>query len=389
MARWSDEEIERFEAELARVAEREPTVRAWVARHPDEVLRAAVTSAPDGPLRGWTLGVKDVIDTADLGTERGSSIYSGRTTSHDAACVALARAAGAVVTGKTVTTEFALIAPGVTTNPHDPSRTPGGSSSGSAAAVADGHVRAAFGTQTVGSVIRPAAFCGVVGFKPTYGLVPTTGVASLAPSYDTVGWMTRSVADTATLLATMAGPAGRPSPWSEPIGRQEPTPRTRPRVGVYQSPFWPKAEPEMAGVLAEAADALADAGLDVVTLGELAAHAEVFEITATVLSAEIARVFAWERTQHPDLIDPTTRRMFDRADGVSPTQAAEAQRRLAVMRLAHDELLAHEGLDAILTPSAKNASMQGKGLFQASTTVPKSEFSAHSIIINRQNGGQK
>lgn len=348
MARWRDDEIERFEGELARVAERESTVRAWVTRHPDETLRAAVASAPDGPLRGWTLGVKDVIDTADLATERGSAIYAGRTTAHDASCVALARAAGAVVTGKTVTTEFALIAPGVTTNPHDPSRTPGGSSSGSAAAVADGHVRAAFGTQTVGSVIRPAAFCGVVGFKPTYGLVPTTGVASLAPSYDTVGWMTRSVADAATLLATLASPAGRASP-AEPSGRVT-TPR--PRVGVYRSPFWSKAQPETAEVISRAADDLADAGFDVVTLGALDEHADVFEITATVLSAEIARVFAWERTHHPDLIASATRKMFEAADGIEPAQAAEAQRQLARMRLAHDELLTREGLDALLTPSA-------------------------------------
>ncbi len=166
--------------ELARVAERDDEVRAWVSRHKDNDIIEAVDAATDGLLSGWTLGVKDVINTFDLPPERGSPIYRGNQPLDDAACVALAREAGAVVTGKTVSTEFALFTPNITSTPHDSARTPGGSSSGSAAAVADGQVRSALGTQTVGSVIRPAAFCGVVGFKPTRQLLPMAGVATLS-----------------------------------------------------------------------------------------------------------------------------------------------------------------------------------------------------------------
>ena len=186
--------------ELARVADRGEEVQAWVNRHPDELILKEFASAPSGPLKGWTLGVKDVIDTCDLPTERGSSIYSGNQPRNDAACVALAREAGATITGKTVTTEFALFTPNATRNPHDLKRTPGGSSSGSAAAVADMQVRSALGTQTVGSVIRPAAFCGVVGFKPTRQLLPLAGVATLSYAFDTIGWFTRDVADSITMF---------------------------------------------------------------------------------------------------------------------------------------------------------------------------------------------
>ena len=191
--------------ELSRVGERDSVVRAWVTRHDDEKIINAFKTAPDGLLSGWTIGVKDVIDTFDLPTERGSPIYKHHQPVSDAACVAMAREAGAVVTGKTVTTEFALFTPNMTTNPHDSNRTPGGSSSGSAAAVADRQVRAAFGTQTVGSVIRPAAFCGVVGFKPSRRLLPLAGVATLSHTFDTIGWFTKDVADTATMFQAMTG----------------------------------------------------------------------------------------------------------------------------------------------------------------------------------------
>ena len=336
-----------LESELGRVAEREPVVRAWVARHPDDELRRQAEAIlagrwRDGPLAGWTIGVKDVIDTADLPTERGSPIYAGRRPATDAACVALARRAGALVAGKTVTTEFALFKPGPTTNPHDPARTPGGSSSGSAAAVADGMVRAAFGTQTVGSVIRPAAFCGVVGFKPTHQLVPTAGVAMLAQSFDTVGWLTRSVADATTLFTALTHPSTSASDTLREGGAI--------RVGRYRSHQWPSAQPELNEVLERAGTALTDAGIEVLDIEPLPHLEAVFDAADTILRYEIARVFAWERANHDQSISGGVRKMATSGDAITGADYAAAQRTLATARRAHDDFLASEALDALLTP---------------------------------------
>lgn len=328
-----------LDSELARVAERESTVRAWVARHDDDRLRRAHRSLPPGPLHGWSLGVKDIIDTADLPTERGSAVYRGRTTSNDAACVALARRAGALVVGKTATTEFALFNPTVTTNPHDPERTPGGSSSGSAAAVADGMVRAAFGTQTVGSVIRPAAYCGVVGFKPTHQLIPLTGVATLAPTLDTIGWMTRSVADSASMFEAVTG--RRPATADGPI-----------RIGRYRSHQWSDAQSEATAELDDVADRLADAGVEVIEVDPLAHLESVAGHANTVLQYEIARVFSWEREHHLEAIALPVQKMLARADAVDLDGYRLAQVELEVVRRAHDGWLAANEIDGLLTPSA-------------------------------------
>ncbi len=332
-----------LEAELLRVAERDDVVKAWTCRHPDAEILAAARSLPPGPLHGWTLGVKDVIDTADLPTERGSVIHSGRWPGVDAACVAVARQAGAQVVGKTATTEFALFTPTDTTNPHDPTRTPGGSSSGSAAAVADGHVRLAFGTQTVGSVLRPAAYCGVVGFKPTHQLVPLAGVAPLSPSFDTVGWFTNDVADAATVFGVLSGGSEAP-PVGEAAGA--------PRVGVYRSHQWSAAQPELDGVLAEAGRRLAAAGVEVFELEPLRHLEGFFEAADVVLHYEVARVFAWERAHHHELISPLVQRMLTRADGISHSDHVSARIELERGRRAHDDYLEASGLDALLTPAA-------------------------------------
>ncbi len=332
--------LDDLEAELAAVAAREQAVQAWTARHDDDELRAQVAAASTGggPLAGWTLGVKDVIDTADLPTGRGSPIYTGRRPTEDAACVALARSAGAVVAGKTTTTEFALFTPTATTNPHNGTRTPGGSSSGSAAAVAAGMVRVAFGTQTVGSVLRPAAFCGVVGFKPSHGAVPLNGVGMLAPSLDTLGWHARSVADAAALHTALTGeavPAGGP-----------------PRLGLYRSHVWDRAQPELAPLLASVADRLRAAGADVVELEPAPHLASVVDAGAVILAVEASRVFAWERAHHADLIHEKILRLLARGDRTDRADYHQAQRTVAAARAAHDRWLDDLGLDALLTPSA-------------------------------------
>ena len=184
---------------LDRIAERDPVVKAWVHLDPALALKQAraADQAKGGLLRGVPIGVKDIIDTHDMPTGHNSPIFEGKVPFGDAACVALCRCANGVIMGKTVTTEFANRHPGPTTNPHNAAHTPGGSSSGSAAAVADGHVPLAFGTQTGGSVIRPAAYCGVIGYKPTFGDFSRVGIKMQCHSVDTLGLMARTLDDIA------------------------------------------------------------------------------------------------------------------------------------------------------------------------------------------------
>lgn len=339
--------LDDLEAELAAVAAREAAVQAWTARHDDDELRARVAEAAagGGTLAGWTLGVKDVIDTADLPTGRGSPIYTGRRPTEDAACVALARAAGAVVAGKTTTTEFALFTPTATTNPHNGTRTPGGSSSGSAAAVAAGMVRVAFGTQTVGSVLRPAAFCGVVGFKGSHGAVPMNGVGALALSLDTLGWHTRSVADAAALHGVLTGAGDLPP--TTPGASAGP-----PRLGLYRSHAWDRAQPELDPLLAAVTDRLRAAGADVVELDPAPHLAPVIDAGGVILAVESALVFAWERAHHADQIHEKILKLFAKGDRTDRADYHEAQRTVAAARAAHDRWLDDLGLDALLTPSA-------------------------------------
>jgi Asp-tRNA(Asn)/Glu-tRNA(Gln) amidotransferase A subunit family amidase len=238
---------------LERIAEREPVVRAWShlageaalarARELDRVRHNTL-------LRGVPFGIKDIFDTVDMPTTYGSPIYVGCRPPNDASAAALPRAAGGVLLGKTVTTEFANRQPGPTTNPHDPGFTPGGSSSGSAAAVADHMVPLAIGTQTGGSVIRPAAYCGVVGFKPSFGLFPPAGMRINTETLDTVGIMARSVGDIALFRAAMMA-----IPYAPPA-----MPERAPHLGLCRGPHWQDAAPEGRAVLESAAERLAAAG---------------------------------------------------------------------------------------------------------------------------------
>ncbi len=208
--RYSSEQV--VEACLARIEAVDPEIEAWAFLDPEHARAQAKqadrqrrSGRPIGPLHGVPVGVKDIVDTRDMPTGNGTVLDAERRPRRDAAIVARLRAAGAVILGKTVTTELAYYAPGKTKNPHDPTRTPGGSSSGSAAAVASGMVPVAVGTQTNGSVIRPAAFCGTVGYKPTYGLIPRTGVLAQSFHLDTIGTFGRSVADAAMLADCLIG----------------------------------------------------------------------------------------------------------------------------------------------------------------------------------------
>ena len=340
----------RLDQELDRIAEREPEVRAWAHLAAADTLREAWAAAR-GPLQGFTLGVKDIVDTADLPAERGSPIYAGRRPSTDAACVALARRAGAVILGKTVTTEFAVLTPAATRNPHDLARTPGGSSSGSAAAVADGMVRVAFGSQTAGSVIRPAAFCGVVGFKPTYQAVPLAGVSMLAPSLDTLGWFGRDVADVAALWRVL-GPA---SPDAEPAGALGPaTPASLSgrRIGLYRTHEPERAEPAVHAALDQVATALRALGAEVRELEPLAGAHQLADAAGTIMLAEAARTFAWERTHHDELLSAGLRSLLAQGDVVDAAAYAAAQRAAVAGRHQLEELTAAGSFGLLLTPSA-------------------------------------
>jgi Asp-tRNA(Asn)/Glu-tRNA(Gln) amidotransferase A subunit family amidase len=338
---------------LERIAEREAQVHAFAHLDPDLALaearrRDAAPAAARGPLHGLPLGVKDIIDTADRPTAYGSRVYPGNRPAQDAACVALAREAGAVILGKTVTTEFAFRAPGPTTNPHDAAHTPGGSSSGSAAAVADRMLPVAFGTQTGGSIIRPASYCGIVGYKPSLGVINRTGVKPLAESFDTVGLFARSVADVALVSAVLAGddPAHR---------RLEPVKPDR--VGLCRTPAWPEAEPATRAALDTAAERLAREGALVEEVVLPPAFDDFNEMQSTVLRFEAFRTFAYERTVHPERLAPSTLAELEAGSRIPRRDYLAAKAGIGECRRLIAEVF--EAVELLLGPSAPGEAPRG------------------------------
>ena len=301
---------------LERITEREETVRAWAhldARAALAQARARDAEPPRGPLHGVPVGVKDIVDTADLPTERGSAIHTGRRPGADAACVARLRAAGAVILGKTVTTEFAYFSPGPTRNPADPARTPGGSSSGSAAAVADAMVPVAIGSQTAGSVIRPAAFCGTLGLKPTRGLVDLTGVMALSGNLDTLGWFARDTEDLALLGAVLA------DEWPD-AGEAS----GAPAFALARTPWWDRADADAQGAVTRAAGRLAAAGASVRDLDLPARFAALPEAQEALMAFDMARSLAHEREHHADELSDVLRAFLERGDTIGRAVAGDA-----------------------------------------------------------------
>jgi Asp-tRNA(Asn)/Glu-tRNA(Gln) amidotransferase A subunit family amidase len=339
---------------LERIAAREAEIGAWHRLDRDAVLDAARrcdNEPPRGPLHGIPIGVKDLIDTADLPTGYGSPIYRDHRPAADAACVALARAAGAVVLGKTVTTEFAYFTPGKTVNPHNAAHTPGGSSSGSAAAVGAGMVPLAYGTQTAGSVIRPASYCGIVGYKPSFGLIPRAGVKSLSESLDTIGIMAREVEDAAffvgvltdrRVLRDLADPAAAVLP---------------PRFGFCRTPIWAEAEPATIAALDRARAALLAAGARVDDIAVPAEHHGLVAAQETIMGYEMVRALAYERVRHSAEISPRLAQLFDHGMtiGADAYDAAIAETQAARLRLPgfFDECA------AILVPAAPGEAPAG------------------------------
>jgi Asp-tRNA(Asn)/Glu-tRNA(Gln) amidotransferase A subunit family amidase len=340
---------------LDRIAERETVTGAWHYLDPDRAIAEARQrdgAAMRGALQGVPIGVKDVMDTHDMPTSYGSPIYRRHQPAADAACVALARAAGAVALGKTVTTEFATFHPGKTTNPHNPEHTPGGSSSGSAAAVADRMVPLAFGTQTAGSVIRPAAFCGIVGYKPSFGLISRSGVKPLSDSLDTVGVMARDVADAGFFAAVLSD---RPE-----LRLASPDLRVdgpAPRIALYRAPEWHRADAATVAMLEHVMERLRRAGCTATERAAISEHDGLVEAQQIVMDYETVRCLAFERlTRWTDLSQSLRERM---EGGLAHSGATYDAARQSVAR-ARQALPALFGdADALLVPAAPGEAPKG------------------------------
>ena len=338
------------QAFLDRIATYEPQVQAWHYLDVDRALaeaRAVDAAGGQTPLAGVPIGVKDVIDTADMPTGYGSAAYEGSRPAADAPCVCLSRAAGAVALGKTVSTEFAMFSPGKTRNPRNPDHTPGGSSSGSAAAVAAGMVPLAFGTQTSGSVIRPAAFCGVVGFKPTFNMFARNGIKMLSDSLDTLGIIGRTVDDVGFFASVLASRPALDAPvLIEP-----------PRIGVFRTSRWARADIATAAAIAHAADAAADRGAAVVEVPVPDWFDGLFDAQDAVMSFEVTRTLAYERLRLADRITAATRDGLAARAGVT-FAAYEAAQRLADEARSQQAILFGD-CDVLLTTAAPGEAPAG------------------------------
>ena len=307
--------VDAVRACLERIGERDPVVRAWARLDPEAAhAQARAADAEDqarSPLHGVPVGVKDIIDTSDMATEYGSPIYAGHRPDADAACVARLREAGAVILGKTKTTEFAYFHPADTTNPHDPERTPGGSSSGSAAAVADGMVPVALGTQTAGSVIRPASFCGVIGFKPTHGLLDLTGVRPLSER--------------------LAG-------------------RRVQLIGIGTR--WQLVDPDAQDLLEQAARTLGAVEVELPAEADAAVDAQ-----ATIMAVGVARSAAAEYERHRDSLSEELLALIEEGLATAPSEYEAAIATGEAAKAALPPLF--DGYDALMTPAARGQAPLG------------------------------
>jgi amidase len=336
---------------LDRLEAREPEIKAWAHLDPKLALQQARerdAAAPRSRLHGIPVGVKDVIDTADLPTEYGSPIYKGNRPWCDAACVAQVRELGGVIFGKTVSTEFATRHPGKTRNPRNTAHTPGGSSSGSAAAVADGMVPIAFGTQTSSSIIRPAAFCGTVGYKPSFNLVNRAGLKFLSESLDTLGVLTRTVPDAAMIVEALSG--------SDPA-RFDAAGSITPRIGFCRTPYWSQADAATRAALEGAAPRLARAGARVANVeleGEFAALADV---QIRMSSYEFYRALTFERTRFPELISESLTARIRAGSQVTRAQYEQTHDTAHRCRARLDDLYREH--DVLISPSAMGEAPRG------------------------------
>ncbi|MBL8831747.1 MAG: amidase [Rhodospirillales bacterium] len=336
---------------LSRIDERDKDVKAWV--HVDRRESRGRAEALDKisrtqPLHGIPVGIKDLIDTANLPTSYGSPIYRDHRPKADAACVKKLVAGGAIVLGKTVTTEFAYFSPGPTHNPHLRGHTPGGSSSGSAAAVADFQVPIALGTQTAGSVIRPAAFCGVVGYKGTYGWTDMTGVKPLSPALDTLGVFCRAVSDLDLVRRALVG---------LPPNGQGAGARNPPRIAMCRTPYWPEADAETNALFERVVGKLIRAGTGFGSFDPDETWNGLNDAQLAIMMREATKALAKERAEHPKLLSGRLAELLEDGDkvGIREETAAKALATKCRNRLAQ----VWRDFDVILAPAAPGAAPRG------------------------------
>jgi len=352
---------------LDQIQAADDTVRAWAFLDSEHALNQArvadqwrLEGKTLGALHGIPVGIKDIFDTADMPTENGTVLHKGRTPREDATVVTSLRAAGAVILGKTVTTEFAYFAPGKTCNPHNPEHTPGGSSSGSAAAVAAHMVPLALGSQTNGSTIRPAAFCGVYGFKPTHGLIPRHGMLALSRTLDQVGLFARTIEDIALLAEQLTGyderdhdtqPRAR-IPFGSISAEDPPLP---PMIAFIKTPLWNRVEDESKQAFAELVGEMGDR-VEEVELYPLASDA--WDWHRTIMEAEMAANLEREWQRGREQLSDTLRALLERGREVKAVDYQRALSRIPLMQETFEELFIQR-YDAILTPAAAGTAPAG------------------------------
>lgn len=347
------------EAFLQRVAERDPEIGAWAWTDRDFVLAQAAamdkhreSGRPLGPLHGLPVGIKDIIDTARIPTENGTKADAGRVPMNDAAVVEKLKSAGAIIFGKTVTTELAFMHPSRTRNPVNTAHTPGGSSAGSAAAVAAGMVPLAIGTQTGGSVIRPAAFCGVVGYKPTFGAISRRGVTMQSSNLDTIGVFANSLEDAALLAEVLFGhdekdTATAHSPHPRLLASCRSEPPVLPTFAAVRTPYWDRAGDETKAAFDELVAALGERCFEV----ELPnVFAEAARIRETINFAEMAKFYAGYYGRHRDALSDTIVAALEKGNAIPARDYIAALDWPTVLNAGLEEIF--ERCDAIITPAA-------------------------------------
>ena len=332
---------------LDRIAERNEAVRAFVALEPARALAEARRADAGAPavLRGVPFAVKDVIDTADYPTQYGSPIYQGHQPRADAACVAAARERGAVLLGKVATGEFATQTPSDARNPLRLAHTPGGSSSGSAAAVADGMAPVAFGTQTTASIVRPAVYCGVVGYKPTFGMVCAAGLKGVSPTQDTIGVIARSVEDAAYFTLGLHG------------ARTVARPLERPRIAVCLSRQWDYASPATLAAIERLEARLQAAGAQVERIWLPASLEDLIAVQGRIFAFEARQALAHERLHHFDRLSPRLQARLESGRGIEADEYLAMRAQAARGRAACEALFGQA--DAILYPAAEGEAEAG------------------------------
>ncbi|HVH81851.1 MAG TPA: amidase [Stellaceae bacterium] len=337
---------------LDRIEER-TSVRAWTYLDPDHALaqaRAADRAGRPGLLAGLPIGVKDVIDTFDMPTEHGSPIYRGNRPFADAACVALTRMAGGTILGKTVTTEFANRFPGATVHPQNPAHTPGGSSSGSAAGVADFQVPVGFGTQTGGSTIRPAAFCGAIGYKPSFGEFSRVGIKLQCQNLDTLGLICRSLDDIALMRAVLI----------EMPHRKIDRTAGAPRIGLCRTPLWHEADSATQALIERTAGSLSAAGARVSEVALAAPFETIARHHRRIFNYEAAHNYAYELLEHREQVSQVLlETVLDPGWALPVADYIEALETAEAFRAHLDDIFSD--VDVLLTPSAGGEAPEGLG----------------------------